>query len=486
MQGNIQAIPSAVTPAMQMAGRVYSHAEKMRVISGIIVCILLAALDQTVVLPAIPQMAANLGGATHLSWVVSAYLLTTTATTPIYGKLSDQLGRRAVLIPAIMLFLLASVLCALADSVPMLIAGRALQGVGGGALMAVSQAAVADVIPPRERGKYQGWFAGVWGFASVAGPVAGGVMVQHLSWRWIFWANIPVGIVAMVLCIRGLTGITAKGTRSKIDYEGAALLLVSVSAILGALSTGGVDFAWVSAPIIGLVIVSVVTFAILARQQRRAADPLFPAALMGKAGFRAIISISFLNAAAMFGAIFLLPLLLQGPLHASAAISGLAIMPFLATTTIGAFTAGQIVQRTGKPREVMVTGMGGSVVTFIIMALLPVGSGLYGFVGVSALFGFGIGAVMPTSLVTAQSQSGPRDFGASTGILLLLRALGGAFGATMAGAVLAICGNNIVNGARLGFGVCAVMLALATYVALRMENLLLRSTIDAAPAAPEH
>jgi len=478
VQSNIQAIPASVTPAMQSAGRVYGHADKMRVISGIIVCILLAALDQTVVLPAIPQMAANLGGATHLSWVVSAYLLTTTATTPIYGKLSDQLGRRAVLVPAIALFLLASVLCALAGSVPMLIAGRALQGVGGGALLSVSQAAVADVIPPRERGKYQGWFAAVWGFASVAGPVAGGFVVQHLSWRWIFWANIPVGMAAMVMCIRGLTGITAKGTRSKIDYAGAALLLVSVSAILVALSTGGVDFAWVSAPVIGLTIISLAAFVSLTQQQRRAADPLFPAALMDKAGFRAILAIAFLNAAAMFGAIFLLPLLLQGPLHASAAISGLAIMPFLATTTIGAFTAGQIIRRTAMPRQVMAAGMSGSAVMFIIMALLPVASGLPGFVGVSALFGFGIGAVMPTSIVTAQSQSGPRDFGAATGILLLLRALGGAFGATMAGAVLAIYGNDIVAGARLGFCVCAAMLALAVVVTLRMENILLRGTND--------
>lgn len=483
MQSNIQASSPIVTPDMSSGPRVYTHADKMRVISGIIVCILLAALDQTVVLPAIPQMAANLGGASHLSWVVSAYLLTTTATTPIYGKLSDQLGRRRVLIPAIILFLAASVFCALADSVLMLIIARALQGIGGGALFSVSQAAIADVIAPRERGKYQGWLTGVWAFASIAGPIAGGFMVQHLSWRWIFWANLPIGGIAIILCIRGLTGITTKGSGSKIDYAGAALMLVSVTAILGGLSTGGVDFPWASAPILGLFILSLAAFGLLAAQQRHAADPLFPPSLLSRHGFRAILGIAFLNSAAMFMAIFLLPLLLQGPLHASAAISGLAIMPFLATTTIGAFAAGQTTRRTGKPRAVMMTGMTASAAAFLIMAALPLHAGLYGFVGISALFGFGIGAVMPTSIVTAQSQASTRDLGAATGILLLLRAMGGAFGATLAGAVLALSHGNIAAGARLGFFACAGMLMLATFIALRMENLTLRNTIEPSPAS---
>lgn len=483
MQSNIQASGRFVTPDMLSGVQIYTHADKMRVISGIIVCILLAALDQTVVLPAIPQMAADLGGASHLSWVVSAYLLTTTATTPIYGKLSDQLGRRTVLIPAIILFLAASIFCALADSVLMLIIARALQGIGGGALFSVSQAAIADVIAPRERGKYQGWLTGVWAFASIAGPIAGGFLVEHLSWRWIFWANLPIGGIAIVLCIRGLTGITTRGSLSKIDYTGAALMLVSVTAVLGALSTGGINFAWLSAPILGLFLISLTAFGLLASQQRSAADPLFPPVLLARHGFRAIISIAFLNSAAMFMAIFLLPLLLQGPLHASAATSGLAIMPFLATTTLGAFTAGQTTRRTGKPRAVMMTGMTASAIAFIIMAALPINAGLYGFIGISTLFGFGIGAVMPTSIVTAQSQSGARDLGAATGILLLLRAMGGAFGATLAGAVLALSHGSIASGARLGFCLCAGMLVLATFIVMSMENLILRNTIEPTTAS---
>ena len=212
------------------ATRVYSHAEKMRVITGIIVCILLTAIDQTVVLPAIPQMATSLHGGAHLSWVVSAFLLTTTATTPVYGKLSDQLGRRAVLIPALIIFMLASVFCALA--------GRALQGIGGGALLAGSQAAVADVVSPRERGKYQAWFAGTWAVASIAGPVAGGFITEHLSWRVIFWANIPVTAAAILLCARGLAGLPKAGGRGRIDYLGALLMVSSVTALLAGQSTG--------------------------------------------------------------------------------------------------------------------------------------------------------------------------------------------------------------------------------------------------------
>jgi EmrB/QacA subfamily drug resistance transporter len=475
MPGNDDRIPEA-------AARVYSHSERMRVVTGIIMCILLAALDQTVVLPAIPQMAASLHGVGHLSWVVSAYLLTTTATTPIYGKLSDQLGRRRVLVPALVCFLLASVFCALSTSVFMLIRGRGLLGVGGGALMAVSQSAVGDVIPPRERGKYQAWFAGTWAVSSVAGPIAGGFVTQHLSWRWIFWSNLPLGLVAMVLCYRGLAGLTPAGLRTRIDYVGAVLLVLSVGAILLGMSTGGVDFAWVSWTELAIFVAGGVLLAALVVQQRRAAAPLFPAGLLAQAAFRNVLEISFLNAAAMFGAIFLLPLLLQWLYHANAARSGLDIVPLLATTTLGAFAAGQITRRTGRSRPVMAAGVALAAVGFVVIAVAPgAGTALYP-IAVSAVFGLGIGTVMPTSLVAAQNQAGRRDMGAATGTLLLLRAMGGAFGATMAGAFLAIAHANMAEGFRLGFLACAALQAIATVVAWRMEDLRLRSGAEAVKA----
>ncbi len=467
------------------AGRVYSHAERLRVVAGILTCILLTALDQTVVLPAIPQMAATLSGGAHLSWVVAAYLLTTTATTPIYGKLSDQLGRRAVLVPALGLFILASVLCALAGSVAFLIAARALQGVGGGALMAVAQAAVADVIPPRERGRYQAWFAGTWAFSSVAGPIAGGLVTQDLSWRWIFWANIPLGLMAMLLCIRGLAGLRVVGARGKIDYLGAALLVMSVAAILLAVSSGGVDFAWISAPIFGFCLAAAGGFGLLALQQRRAAAPILPAALLAAASFRGVLMVGFLNASCLFSAIFLLPLLLQGLYQASPAASGLEIVPYLFTSTVGAFLAGQITRVTGKTAPVLAAGVGLAACGFVPMVVIPVAGSLWVPVGISAVFGLGLGMVMPTSLVAAQNQAPPGAVGAATGVLLLSRAMGGAFGATLAGACLAAFHTHPATGFRLGFLSCAGLEMLATFIAMRLADVPLRTTLDAASPVAE-
>jgi EmrB/QacA subfamily drug resistance transporter len=472
------------TPAAvpENAGRVYSHAERMRVVIGILLCILLSALDQTVVLPAIPQMAATLSGGGHLSWVVAAYLLTATATTPIYGKLSDQLGRRAVLIPAIVLFIAASIFCALTTSVLMLILARALQGVGGGALLAVPQAAVADVIPPRERGRYQAWFAGTWAFSSVAGPIAGGLVTQHLSWRWIFWANIPFGLLALTLSFRGLAGLAARGGRGRVDFAGAVLLMLSVAAVLLALSGGGTDFPWASPQTAGIAAAAILGFTVLFWQQRRAAAPLLPGRLLAAPVFRGVIAVAFLNSAGLFGAIFLLPLLLQWMFHASAAASGLEIVPFLFATTVGAFIGGQLSRRTGRTQPIMAGGLAIAAVGFVPMALWPMHGSLLPPLLISALFGIGIGAVMPTSLVAAQSQSAGREVGAATGTLLLLRAMGGAFGATMAGALLALAHTNLGAGFRLAFLACAALQALATVIALRMEDVPLRATLEAEPA----
>jgi EmrB/QacA subfamily drug resistance transporter len=461
----------------QTVPRVYSHAERMRVITGILACILLVALDQTVVLPAIPQMAASLHGVSHISWVVSAFLLTTTATTPIYGRLSDQLGRRRVLAPALVVFLLACVVCAMADSLPILILGRALQGLGGGALAAVSQAAVADVVPPRERGRYQAWFASTWALSSVAGPVIGGFIAQHFSWRWIFWANLPLGALALVLSYRGLAGLKPAGAHGRIDYLGAALLMGSVGALLLGVSAGGVDFPWMSVREIGIFAVAACGFALLTVQQRLAPVPLLPGAVLAR--MRGIAAVGFLNTAAMFMGIFLLPLLLQWFYGETPSQAGLKLVPFLFAATVGAFAAGQVTRSTGLVRPVLATGLFVAACGFVSLGLVPHAPSLAYPVGFSALSGLGLGAMMPTTLVAVQSLAGPGEIGATTGILLLLRAMGGAFGVTLAGSVLALARHDALAGFRWGFLGAAGLLLVALVVALRMRDINLSGTGEA-------
>ena len=237
-------LPDAIDPqAFSDAAPVFTHDQILRVVVGILLCILLAAIDQTVVVPAVPSIAADLNGFSHLSWIVTAYLLTSTVATPIYGKLSDIYGRRALLLPAIVLFVVASMLCGFAQNLMQLIIARALQGLGGAGLMAMAQASIADVVSPRERGRYQGYMAGTWGVASVAGPILGGWMTDYLSWRWIFWINLPIGIAAYLLSSSALKMLVTNKRPARIDYVGSALLAVFTIATLLVMSWGGSEYA---------------------------------------------------------------------------------------------------------------------------------------------------------------------------------------------------------------------------------------------------
>jgi EmrB/QacA subfamily drug resistance transporter len=496
----------------------FTHQQIMQVILGILLCILLAALDQTVVIPAVPAIAADLNGFSHLSWIVTAYLLTSTATTPIYGKLSDIYGRRALLLPAIALFMLASALCALAGSLPQLIAARVLQGVGGAGLMSMAQAAIADVVPPRERGRYQGYMASTWGVASVAGPIVGGFMTDHLSWRWVFWINLPLGLAAMWLSNNGLRVLRVVRRPARIDVPGAVLLTAGVTALLLMMSWGGTEYPWASLPEAALAACGAALLAVLAWHERRDSDPLLPPRLFANPVFTGGVTIAFFASLGLLGATFLLPLLFQLVRGADASTSGVLVIPYLVANTFGAYAGGQIARKLGRTKRIVVWGMVGTVAGFALMATVgprtPVALVLFHM----SLLGFSIGLTLPSVLVAVQNAAERRDVGVATGTLLFLRSMGGAFGSTIVGALLSLrftgalsaagitrhidfgalrsgseafaglgaaaeaqARAGLLSGFHLAFGTCAALTVVAVLVAAAQRDLPLRS-VSAAEA----
>lgn len=416
----------------------YNHAQILRVIFGIMLCMLLAALDQTVVIPAVPAIAHDLRSYEHLAWIVTAYLLTSTAATPIFGKLSDIHGRRAVMNPAIAIFMIASALCALSQNLPELIIARGLQGIGGAGLFAMAQAAIADVVTPRERGRYQGYLAGTWAVASIAGPVIGGYVTEGLSWRWIFWMNLPLGLLAILLCDRALRLLVVVPRRSRIDIPGALLMTGAVTALLLMLSWGGTAYDWLSWPVVTTGLLGLLLLGGLTMQERRATDPLLPPRLFANDIFIRGISVAFFGSLALFVATFLLPINFQLVHGYGPEAAGLLVMPYLVLSTLGSYVAGQLTRRLGKSKLILLLGLGGAAIGSLLMTLNTVETNMVLIVAESALLGIGIGMVMPTSIVVVQNAVEQRDIGSATGALLLLRSVGGAFGSTVAGSLLTL------------------------------------------------
>jgi EmrB/QacA subfamily drug resistance transporter len=467
----------------------FTHRETLVIIGGLMLGMFLAALDQTIVATALPRIASDLHGVEHLSWVVSAYLLSSTAATPIYGKLSDLYGRKIMLQIAIVIFLLTSVLCALAATMGQLIGFRALQGLGGGGLLAMAHATIADVIAPRERGRYQAYFASTFAVASVVGPVLGGVFADHLSWRWVFWINLPLGIAALVVAQTSLKRLVARRVRHKIDYPGALLIVSAVCCVLLVTTMGGNEAAWSSPLILSLSAAALALFALCVMQELRASEPILPPRLFANPIFSTASLINLLTSIGLLGGIIFMPLFMQMVYRLDAGNSGLMLIPFTATTVVAAISAGRLMAATGRYKIFPMTGTLLTGLALMALSLTSPATPLP-VVGLTmALCGFGIGFIMPVMLVVVQNAVEMRDLGTATSSISFFRSMGGSFGVALFGAVLIASLNAriaLISGAELLGANPSVALLHAGGQALELVPAALRPAVAAAITTAFH
>jgi EmrB/QacA subfamily drug resistance transporter len=408
---------------------------RVRVIfSALLLVLLLAALDQTIVSTALPTIVGDLGGLEHLSWVVTAYLLTATVSGPLYGKLGDLYGRKLVLQAAIVIFLIGSALCGLSQNMGQLIAFRAVQGLGAGGLIVVTLAVVGDIIPPRERGRYQGYFGAVFGFATIIGPLLGGFFVDNLSWRWIFYVNLPVGVAALAV-IAATFRARPEHRQHAMDYLGAALLAAALTAIVLFTSLGGTTWAWDSIQIVGLMVAAAVLLPAFAFVESRAAEPILPLSLFRNHTFAVTSAIGFIVGLALFGAVTYLPLFLQVTKGATPTESGLELTPLMAGLLITSIVSGQLITRWGRYRPFPIVGTAIMTVGLFLLSRVHADTSTVVAMLDAAVLGLGLGMVMQVLVLAVQNAVEPHNMGVATSGSTLFRQIGGSIGVSLFGTI---------------------------------------------------
>ena len=412
-----------------------TSARQRRLIFGALLLVLfVAALDQTIVSTALPTIVGDLGGLEHLSWVVTSYLLASTVVGPLYGKLGDLYGRKRVLQFALVLFLVGSALCGLAQSMPQLIAFRAIQGLGGGGLLVVAMAVVGDLVAPRDRGRYQGLFGGVFGIAVVAGPLLGGFFVDNLSWRWIFYINLPLGLVALAVIATAFRSRQVT-TRHRIDWLGTIVLAAGLSGVILYTSLGGTSYAWDAPGMLAAIGAGVALLALFPLIEARAEEPILPPELFRNMTFRTTSAIGFGVGFALFGSVTFVPLYLQIVKGRSATDSGLLMTPMMLGVLITSTASGFLISRYGRYRAFPIVGTAIAAVGLYLLSTLEVATSTEVAAGYMLLLGLGLGLVMQVLVLAAQNAVDYRLLGVATSGSTLFRQVGGSIGVSVFGAI---------------------------------------------------